>query len=75
LRAFADNLDEHGLSARDALAERLWKIALKRNDATGVAAIKYIYDRLDGTPRQTVEHSGSMDFRILLPGEEPDVDD
>ena len=51
-------------------AEQIIKLA-KDGD---LGALKYIYDRVDGTPRQTVDHTGSMDFRILLPGD-ADADD
>jgi len=51
-------------------ADLLIEMAQKGN----FAALKYIYDRQCGMPRQAVDHSGTMDFRILLPGD-ADADD
>ena len=75
IREFGEKVGEDGRTAREVLAEKLYRIAFKRNDAVAIAAIKYIADRWEGTPRQTMDHGGSVDFRILLPGEEPDADD
>ncbi|MDR2746748.1 MAG: DUF5681 domain-containing protein [Treponema sp.] len=38
-------------TARDALVKKLYKMALMESD---LAAIKYIFDRLDGKPTETV---------------------
>jgi len=54
LRAFAEKEGKNKQEAKDALAEVLWKLAL----AGDVAAIKYIYDRLDGRPKETHEITG-----------------
>lgn len=47
--------DEYGeekyYSRKDALALKLWQLALQGD----MSAIKYIYDRLDGRPKETVE--------------------
>jgi len=40
-----------GLKMRDALAKRLWQLAVYSKDMT---AIKYIFDRIDGRPAQTI---------------------
>lgn len=49
------------VSKKIALAFKIWDKAIKKSD---MAAIKYIYDRIDGMPRQTMglEHSGDMSF-------------
>lgn len=64
------------LSRREALAKELWELALTGD----VAAIKYIYDRIDGKPIDTVKvhQSGDMVYRIIpaqIPKEEGDEDD
>ena len=74
IREFGQRVNDDGSTAREAVAEKLYALALKRNDQVGLGAIKYIADRWEGTPRQTMDHSGTMDFRILLPGD-ADADD
>jgi hypothetical protein len=41
----------HGMKLRDALAKRLWQLAVYDKDMT---AIRYIFDRIDGRPAQTI---------------------
>ncbi|MCL2832109.1 MAG: hypothetical protein FWD78_02970 [Treponema sp.] len=41
----------NGKTNRDALAEVLWQLALKSKD---LVAIKYIFDRIDGKPIETL---------------------
>jgi len=48
---FPGNPELHGLKLRDALAKRLWQLAVYNKDMT---AIKYIFDRIDGRPAQTI---------------------
>ena len=43
------------------LAEKLWAMA-KGGD---LQAIKYIYDRIDGTPTQRIEHDDEATIRCL----------
>ena len=41
---------------KQELGEKLWKLVLSGDtDAIKLAAIKYIYDRIDGTPPQRVQ--------------------
>jgi hypothetical protein len=56
------------IERRTALAKKLWEKAL-RGDAI---CIKYLYDRIDGRPKESVEmqHSGSIDFYTSLTAEE-----
>ena len=68
--AYRRNMDE--MEAREALAEVLWDLALNAKD---VAAIRYIYDRLEGKPTEKVEHNGKMQWSIIRPADAPDDDD
>lgn len=52
--------DGQRMTQKQLLAEKLWELA-----RTGdVAAIKYIYDRIDGRPIESVRHSGGVDIGI-----------
>lgn len=44
------NTEDKELTNRQALAKKIWEMAMD-GDTT---AIKYIYDRIDGKPRETV---------------------
>lgn len=46
---------------RDALAQKLLEMALGGN----VAALKYVYDRVDGMPSQHIEMSNEKDAEWL----------
>ena len=46
--------DGSDMARKELLARELWEIAL----AGDITAIKYIYDRVDGKPTESVEHSG-----------------
>jgi hypothetical protein len=46
--------DKGKINRKQAIASRLWQMAI----AGDLAAIKYIYDRIDGSPRQSVEMTG-----------------
>jgi len=37
---------------KEAIAEKLYSLAMEKND---IHALKYIYDRCDGAPRQTID--------------------
>ena len=39
---------------KEAIAERLIELAMERGDIT---ALKYIYDRIDGRPKETIEQT------------------
>jgi hypothetical protein len=55
LRRYGEAAPEGSDMARkELLARELWAIAL----AGDISAIKYIYDRVDGKPTESVEHSG-----------------
>jgi len=41
----------NGLRLKDALAKRLWQLAVYSKD---LPSIKYIFDRIDGKPAQTI---------------------
>jgi len=43
--------DMHGMKLKDALAKNLWQLAVFNKDIT---SIKYIFDRIDGKPINTV---------------------
>lgn len=48
-------------SKKEALAIILWQMALNRN----LAAIRYIYDRIDGIPTQTIEMEHDFNDEIM----------
>ena len=52
----SEPVDETGLTRKQALARLMWSKALDDVDMT---AMKYIYDRIDGSPRQAVEMTGA----------------
>lgn len=61
-----------GLVDRKALGEKLVALALEGN----VAALKYVYDRVDGMPRQHIEMSNEKDeewLEYLRGGPEPET--
>jgi len=47
--------DKNGKKNHEALCETLFDLALNGNDKTQIPAIKYIMDRIDGKPAQTVD--------------------
>ena len=54
--------DEKGITNRDALAATLIDLAIKDRN---VAAIKYLYDRCDGKPSESIELTGgAVDARL-----------
>lgn len=78
-KTFTDILAKHGnkkdveiegeekkMSRKEALARIMWDMALKERD---IAAIKYIYDRIDGKPVQAftgdVEVTGNITMEDL----------
>ena len=76
LRAYA-SAKWKGKPAKKALAERLWTLAMENDDAVGIAALRYIYDRLDGRPKESVEHSTPLEgFNFVVTYVKPeDVDE
>ncbi|GHU72439.1 hypothetical protein FACS189450_10230 [Spirochaetia bacterium] len=59
-----------GVSNRDALAKTLFDLALVNKD---VAAIKYVYDRIDGRPRETI--AADVKGNIISIGLPPGLED
>lgn len=59
---------EDGKTRKERLAEELWALALSGD----LPAIKYIYDRLDGRPRETMDVDGSVGGTLIIvrPGDE-----
>lgn len=62
------NVEEDGKTRKQRLAEELWALALNGD----LPAIKYIYDRLDGKPRETMDVDGSVGGTLIIvrPGDE-----
>ena len=67
-RALTDALEQ--TIDKHELGEKLWALALKGD----MQAIKYIYDRIEGTPTQRHEFS-IEDFIHRLHEERPELDD
>ena len=60
-KILADVLDEEEITykgkkitGREAVARKALELAMQGD----VTALKYIYDRIDGSPRQSIEHTG-----------------
>jgi hypothetical protein len=54
-----------GKANRDALAAGLWELATTGEASTRIAATKYIFDRIDGRPKETMElQDGAIDTRL-----------
>lgn len=52
------------MKRKEALARKIWKLALKGEDW----AIRYVYNRIDGRPRQSLDLalSGGANFGVLV---------
>ena len=46
-----------GMKAKDALAKKLWQLAIFHDE---IPAIKYIFDRIDGKPINTIVAGGDI---------------
>ena len=46
------------ITRKQAIAQKLWSMAMKGD----VAALKYLYDRVDGKPLQQIEADINTDF-------------
>ena len=59
-----DVISEGGMkmSRKEAIAQKAWALAL----AGDLAAIKYIYDRIDGRPKESVDLSGDVDHTVRI---------
>ena len=63
LREYGDTIDsETGLTRAQRLAMTFWKMAEDGDRQVG----QYIFDRLDGKPKERVEHSESHVLRVRL---------
>lgn len=63
LREYGDEVDaESGLTRAQRLARAFWKMAEDGDRQIG----QYIFDRLDGKPKERVEHSESRVLRVKL---------
>jgi hypothetical protein len=53
------------MKRKEALARKIWKLALNKGEDW---AIRYIYNRIDGRPRQSLELglTGTATFGVLL---------
>ncbi len=74
LNAHADKEDigkeENKISRREALAQKLWQMALGGD----IAAIRYIYDRIDGKPTEHHEMTGTG-IPVIFNGIDPPEED
>lgn len=59
----SEPVDETGMTRKQALARLMWSKALDDGD---MPAMKYIYDRIDGSPRQAVEMTGADQEPLTL---------
>jgi len=67
------------LPIRELIAEKLLKLAMDGD----IAALKYVYDRIDGTPRQSIDLDAKMEgsltqdfFKIVIVDpKEPESDE
>ena len=61
--------DGSKISRKEAIAEKLWEIAISGDDAV---LLKYLYDRIDGKPLQAVEadiKSTGFQINVIEPPE------
>ena len=73
MREFMYEIDDSGFSRMQQLCIILWDSALKGD----LQAIKMIMDRVDGTPRQTIETNVHQfdTIKLMEIGEEPEPSD
>ena len=57
------NFNGNQIARKQALAEAIWQKAIVDKD---FQSIKYLYDRMDGTPAQSVEISGKEGDPLAL---------
>lgn len=50
------------ITRKEAISDKLWRLAL----AGDVAAIRYIYDRVDGRPMETAEINGKNGGALIV---------
>lgn len=56
------NTEQGRITRAEAIAQRLWLMAMKGD----IAALKYIYDRIDGKPLQQIQADVESDNRIEI---------
>jgi len=58
------------MARKEAVAMKLWKLALDGD----VTALKYLYDRIDGRPKESIDldSRGEVTYSIIKPGERED---
>ena len=73
MREFMYEIDDSGFSRAQQLCIILWDAALKGD----LQAVKLIMDRVDGTPRQTIETNVHQfdTIKVMEIGEEPEPGD
>ena len=63
------------VSRKQAIAQKLWAMAMSGD----VQAMKYLYDRVDGRPKESIDldHSGELRYTIIpaVDKEPDDIDD
>ena len=59
-----EDVDSNGkkISRKEAIAQKLWSMAMSGD----TIALRYLYDRVDGRPKQSIdlEHSGGLDITV-----------
>lgn len=48
---------------KEQIVDKMIEIAVEKED---LSAIKYIFDRLDGRPKESIEHSGDMERPVFI---------
>lgn len=72
-----DGRTEYGLplTKRDSILAKLDRLLMSNKEAISLDAIKFIWNQIDGTAKQTVEHSGTdgapIEYRSILMPENP----
>lgn len=71
-----------GRPRKDLLAERLWNLSNDPDPNVALKATQYIYDRVDGKPKQAMEHTGEnggpiaiTEVVVAMPDDDADTTD
>lgn len=75
LRAKSNDVIEYKgkkMKRREALAERIWEIALKEKKS--LPAIEALYNRIDGRPRQAVDITQEGEINVITEQPKPDFE-
>jgi hypothetical protein len=54
------NIDGNDVTWREALSTRVWNLALKGD----LQALKYVVDRIDGKPKETIDINDSKEDKL-----------